>query len=199
MTSGLIIFLKYPELGKVKTRLAKSIGNQKAFDIYSYLVNNTLTNSKGTHLTELHFQFKLPDNHNFKSYNIDYQKGENIGERMFNSINQMLSKTEAAILIGTDIPEIHPAVIKDAIEILKTKDMVLGPATDGGYYLIGMKKANKQLFELNKWSHSNVLKQTLEIANDQNLAYGFVTELSDLDNIDDLNKFPELKARFLGS
>ena len=192
MTSGLIIFLKYPEKGKVKTRLAKKIGSDKALELYWYLVHNTICNSNGTHFAELHFQNQLPSKHPFLNLTCKYQKGENIGERMFNSLASVLDSAELAILIGADIPEMSTDVIEEAVKILQSNDVVFGPSKDGGYYLVGMKKACREIFELEEWSHSKVLEQTIEKVKQLGLSFDFTKELNDLDTFEDLKDFPKL-------
>ena len=194
MISGLVIFLKYPEKGKVKTRLAKYIGDDKALELYWHLVHNTICNSNGTHFAELHFQNNLPSVHPYINLTCKYQQGENIGERMYNSLKLVLENADAAILIGADIPEMSSAVINEAVEALQSNDVVFGPSKDGGYYLVGMKKAHKEIFELEKWSHSNVLAQSLKKVESLGLTYALIRELNDLDTIEDLEGFPELKA-----
>ncbi|MFY0673044.1 MAG: TIGR04282 family arsenosugar biosynthesis glycosyltransferase [Bacteroidia bacterium] len=194
MTSGLVIFLKYPQLGKVKTRLAKSIGEEKALEIYRYLVHNTICKSNGTHFCELHFQGQLPKEHPFSNLTCNYQVGANIGERMFNSLDLVLKKADVALLIGTDVPEISPEIIESSLKALESADIVFGPSKDGGYYLIGMKKAHSQIFQLEKWSHSKVLDQSIEKVKSLGLTYALVKELNDVDTYQDLKAFPDLMA-----
>lgn len=86
------------------------------------------------------------------------------------------------------------AVINEAVEALQSNDVVFGPSEDGGYYLVGMKKVYKEIFELEKWSHSNVLAQSLKKVESLGLTYALIKELNDLDTIEDLEGFPDLKA-----
>ncbi|MGB0430569.1 MAG: TIGR04282 family arsenosugar biosynthesis glycosyltransferase [Bacteroidia bacterium] len=188
--------MKYPALGKVKTRLASSIGNNITLEIYKYLVNNTIKATSGFN-TELHFYGDLPKDHNYKGYVCKKQIGDNIGVRMHNSLKSMLKSTESVILIGSDIPNISSEVIQSAAIKLNQNDLVFGPAKDGGFYLVGLKKANQKLFDLKSWSHKNVLKHTLDNAKELGLNYTLVNELSDLDTAQDLDHFTELKHRFL--
>jgi len=189
----LIIFLKSPQKGKVKTRLAKSIGQKKALAIYTHLVNHTIQvaqNPKWT--TQLHFanaEPHLPNPYHVKTYT---QFGNNLGERMFNSIYQGLQLSEKVLLIGADIPHISAQIIDEAFMQLDKTDLVFGPSVDGGYYLIGMKKPQQQVFQLSEWSHNQVLVESINLAKQNNLTYSCVQTLMDIDLEEDLLHFSEL-------
>lgn len=193
MNQLLIIFLKSPQKGKVKTRLAKSIGQEKALALYTHLVNHTIKigqNPKWT--TQLHFansEPHLPNPFQAKTYT---QNGINLGERMFNSIRRGLLLSNKVVLIGADIPRISTQIIEQAFMSLDKTDVVFGPSVDGGYYLIGMKKPLHQIFQLSAWSHKQVLNESMSLAKQNNLSYSCIQTLMDVDLVEDLSHFSEL-------
>lgn len=116
------------------------------------------------------------------------QIGEDLGERMSNAIDHVLNLGYSeVVLIGSDVPNIQPDEILEAFDILKDKDICLGPTFDGGYYLIGMKKLHKELFENKlKWGQKSVLERTIDIANSMGLSVGLAAKHLDIDTKEDL-------------
>jgi rSAM/selenodomain-associated transferase 1 len=118
------------------------------------------------------------------------QRGADIGERMANALRDLFSLgASKAILAGVDIPELSGEVIKDALRKLDAADIVLGPAEDGGYYLIGMKSLYEEVFRNISWSTEKVFRQTVSIAGTMKLRYETVVTLSDVDTHEDLKRF----------
>lgn len=119
------------------------------------------------------------------------QKGNNLGERMANAFQYVFEKNYTeVILMGSDIPEIQPNDILHAFEQLSYSDICLGPTFDGGYYLIGMKKLYKMLFEANlKWGNKSVLEGTIDIINNLDLRVELTTKHRDIDTKEDLRAF----------
>ncbi len=190
----LIIFLKYPQIGKVKTRLAKDIGDKKALDIYKLLVTNTLNKVHSTNFDiSIYYTPKDKDKEvrkfvNLKDANYYPQTGRDLGARMLNAFSESFAACyKRTIIIGTDCPEFNYNTISDTFDLLNNHDLVLGPATDGGYYLIGLSKINKELFYNIEWSSEKVLKKTLDIANKLNFNYKLLNFRADIDTITDLN------------
>lgn len=181
----IIVFIKNPELGKVKTRLAKTIGDEKALTIYLRLIQHTLSelekSNKQTHLFFSEFTDK-----NFIGNNYSIQEGDDLGERMKNAFEKSLQKNNKVIIIGTDCPEISVEVIQKAFSVLEENEVVIGPALDGGYYLLGMKKMTPELFENVPWSTETVYKETVKILNELELTWKELPQLRDLDNEEDL-------------
>jgi glycosyltransferase A (GT-A) superfamily protein (DUF2064 family) len=93
------------------------------------------------------------------------------------------------VIIGTDCPDLNASVIMNAYVYLEDHDIVIGPASDGGYYLLGMKKLHPRLFEKIDWSTGKVLAQTLKICESSNLSTFLLPELSDIDDENDLKKY----------
>ncbi len=181
----LIVFVKNLTLGKVKTRLAKTIGNDRAFKIYEELVLIT-ENATANVKFEKHIYFS---NNVINSKWITDKKfvqtGEDIGERMLNAFRDGFTKGfEQIILIGSDLPNISEQIINSGFEALKHSETVFGPAQDGGYYLVGMNRLSSTLFLNKPWSQPSLLKDTLSEIND----YSLLHELNDIDTIEDLRE-----------
>ncbi|MEO1260262.1 MAG: TIGR04282 family arsenosugar biosynthesis glycosyltransferase [Bacteroidota bacterium] len=188
MKSALIIFIKNIVPGKVKTRLAATVGNERAVKIYEALLEKTRTEALQVHSDKYVF-YSTEINFNDK-WNNDYfmknkQRGNNIGERMSNAFIDVMPPCEKAILIGGDIAQISAAIINDGFEKLNTYDFVLGPAHDGGYYLIGMKKPAPGVFENIEWSTKKVAEKTLENITDLGKTCFLLPTLSDIDYEED--------------
>lgn len=188
MTKELIIvFVKNIKLGKVKTRLAKTIGNQAAFEVYSELVKITekatqnITTDKRIYFSDAVIGSKW--NKNYKTV----QKGENLGERMKDAFAKGFEDGyEKIVLIGSDLPDIKAKHIENGLSTLKEKDTVFGPAIDGGYYLIGMTKLHDSIFNNKPWSQPHLLEVTLEELKQNNISFGLLEALNDIDTFEDL-------------
>lgn len=187
----LIIFIKNPIEGKVKTRLAATIGNKKALEIYLKLVNHTLSVAKEVN-AEIHLFFSDAIIMEYPFENKNIQNGNDLGERMKNAFHQVFDLEKSkTIIIGTDCPGLNAAILKQAFLSLEKTDLVIGPAYDGGYYLLGMSTYHPQLFDQISWSTNEVLKQTKKLSMDNNLSFTELKILSDIDTEDDLIYLPE--------
>ena len=189
MTTKLIVFLKNPELGKVKTRIAKSCGEKEALEIYQKLIKHTLDVAKKSDLkVELCFSDRIESEELFSIHDFDktIQIGSDLGERMHNAfVDSHNGNNESTIIIGSDCLQLTANHLKEASEALNSKDVVLGPANDGGYYLIGLKEPFEKLLKGKKWSHQNVLNDALEIIKSAGLNFHLLEKLSDIDTYDD--------------
>jgi len=188
----LIVFVKNPELGKVKTRLAKSIGDAQALAIYLKLLNSCFELTEAIeHDVVIYYNNYVDseDQWNSKKYKKYLQKGDSLGDKMHNAIAEQLNKGyKKACLVGSDIYELNLTVIETAFKKLKNNDVVIGPAQDGGYYLIGMNEPNAELFDISGWSTSTVFEETITKIREQKLTYDEVETLNDIDDINDLKK-----------
>lgn len=197
MANTVIVFLKNLTLGKVKTRLAATIGNQQALEIYGQLVQHTLNQvNSPEHDTLLYFSDSLDNDLPVieKGSSLRLQKGDDLGERMANAFKEVFeAAAEKALIIGTDCPGLNSTIIDKAFAALDTHQVVIGPATDGGYYLLGIKNFQQCLFEEMPWSTSKVLKLTLQRCVRHKLTYALLKNLSDIDNENDLNAWNELQ------
>lgn len=197
----LIVFVKNPELGKAKTRLAVTIGNEEALKVYKQLLLYTnlavkeLTVNKEVQYSSFIDKEDIWENDLFAKV---IQKGENLGSKMSNAFARgfSLNSNSHIILIGSDCAELEKEIILEAYQELITHDVVLGPAEDGGYYLIGMSKFIPELFEGIEWSTNEVLNQTIEKITTSNLNYAKLRALNDVDDVGDYeqikHKLPSL-------
>lgn len=188
-SNHLIIFVKNKILGKTKTRLAAGIGPQKAMEVYELLLQHThlttrcLPCKKNVYFSEELEQHGLWDDGNFS---LVVQQGKSLGERMQYAFDQQFAQgAERVCIIGSDTFEISPALIQQAFSILETKDVVMGPANDGGYYLLGMNELQPEFFQNKAWSTESVLTQTLEDVKRLQLTYDLLPTLSDIDYKED--------------
>ena len=198
MNKALIVFLKVPELGKAKTRLAASIGNEKALKVYKLLLEiiADLLSSLNADISVFCFysgnSANLPES--FNAFRLQEQVGEDLGERMKNAFEVVFKEGFQHIaIIGTDCPAISKAQIENALSVqLDSADFVIGPANDGGYYLLAMKYVEKSLFDSMKWSTNQVYNETISRINDLNKSYKALEILVDIDTLEDLELYPEI-------
>lgn len=191
--AALIIFQKNAILGKVKTRLGASLGDQKALEIYNLLTSYTHDQVKSLMVDKFLFYSDFIPEHpkgDFLGYQFEIQSGNTLGDRMSNAFAFLFAKGyQNVVIIGTDCPYLKSEDLQRAFLNLSQADIVVGPAKDGGYYLIGMSKFYPELFKDIPWSTSEVLDKTLERANALNLDYEFLKVLSDIDTLQDWENF----------
>lgn len=185
----LIIFVKNPVEGFVKSRLATSIGDYPAFLIYKELLDKAHKLAILTPFTKaVYYSSFIDDNDIWENdvFQKFLQREEGVGNRMRNAFaDSFQSGFEKVVLTGSDIIGLTPEVIENAFTYLDKSDVVLGPAKDGGYYLIGLKQPHVKLFQDINWSTDKVLSQTLDKIQNLKLSSKLLPELSDLDRIDD--------------
>jgi hypothetical protein len=186
-----LVFQKNEVLGKVKTRLAAGVGEEQALEIYRYLLNKTyLALKEITVPVTTYFSEFIPENPIYSAENKLVQVGGDLGERMKNAFAAHLETgIEKVVLIGTDCPSLEGIHLVQAFEALEHSDLVLGPARDGGYYLIGMKRRADFLFEGITWSSELVLSQTLILAAEQGLHSSLLPILEDIDSPEDWERY----------
>ncbi|WP_394332233.1 TIGR04282 family arsenosugar biosynthesis glycosyltransferase [Aquimarina aggregata] len=169
----LMIFTRNPELGKCKTRLAATVGDQVALDIYTFLLEHTVQITKDLNVTkEVHYSQNKNDNDLWEAaiYNKMEQSGSDLGKRMEYAFAAGFEKGyQNIIIIGSDMYDLNQIDLEHAFTTLKTHDYVIGPAEDGGYYLFGMKSLNSQVFKNKIWGTDSVLKDTLEDLKKENI------------------------------
>lgn len=189
MTDVLImVFTRNPELGKVKTRLAKSIGDTSALRIYNFLLQHTegvlqkIDCDKAIYYSENIKHNDLWDDHRYQKH---LQSGNNLGERMSNAFKTNFEANYSkVIIVGSDLYDLDKKHITKAIEKLDQNDIVIGPAADGGYYLLGMTRFHETIFKNKKWGTASVFQDTI---NDlQNESVFLLSELNDIDIYDDI-------------
>lgn len=186
----LIVFVKNSELGKVKTRLAKSVGDKKALEIYKELLQITEQSASGaTCNKQVWYSEYIDDNDQFSSliYDKFVQSGEDLGLRMKKAVAGGFDEGyDKVIIIGSDCPDLTSESISEAFNELESFDAVIGPSKDGGYYLLGLRKFTPQIFQGIDWSTSNVLSQTETILNNLEMTYSTLKTLNDIDTEEDL-------------
>jgi uncharacterized protein len=191
---AIIVFQKNLVLGKVKTRLAQSLGDQKALEIYKYLVDVTFNQLQALTGLDVFIFFSdfvenLPTG-TPSDFLSGLQRGNDLGERMSNAFIDIFEKGyKSALLIGTDCPSMKKEILFEAIENLKNHDVVLGPATDGGYYLLGLKKIIPELFQYIPWGTGNVLELSLDVVKAKKSSYHLLSYLSDIDTLEDWENY----------
>ncbi len=187
----LIIFQKNPLPGKVKTRLAAEVGEMKALSIYKMLIRKTYEAIRDVSCTQWVFYNEFIDKSDIwdpKHYDKFLQSGKSLGEKMKNAFKKGFGSGYKKIcIIGTDCYGLTANVVENAFEKLGDHDYVIGPAADGGYYLLGMKNLNQSLFENKQWSTDSVLKDTIYDIETNNQTCFLLPELTDIDQKDDLS------------
>ena len=189
MDRALIIFIKNPETGKVKTRLAKDIGNENALTIYKHLLAHTRKIAIEVKANRFLFyaeKISLRDDWPESDFKKFVQQGDDLGLRMLNAFEKAFLNSQKVIIIGSDCMELTPDIIEKAFLELNNHDFVIGPAKDGGYYLLGMKVTEHRLFQNKKWSTQTIAADTLKDISDLNKTCYILTQLSDIDTIEDL-------------
>lgn len=189
----LIVFVKNAQLGKVKTRLAKTIGAQNALDIYHKLTDITKQVVNEVKInTKIYFSSAV-ENKEWSAYEKYLQEGKDLGYRMQNAIRQGFKEGyESIALIGSDLPSLSSHIINEAFNQLEQHDVVIGPAEDGGYYLIGMNKLQASIFKNKSWSQEQLYQETIDDFKSQNLKWHALETLNDIDTFEDLKDYPHL-------
>jgi rSAM/selenodomain-associated transferase 1 len=193
MSRHLIIFIKNPVLGKVKTRLAATVGEARALEVYEQLLAITRNAARGA---DCHRQLYYSDTIYWDdAWDADHfskhvQEGNDLGERMCHALGASFAQgVTSAVIIGSDCPEISSTIITDAFTHLETHDVVIGPAEDGGYYLLGMTTLHPEFFIGKLWSTADVLPDTLRDMERLGLSCTQLPVLTDLDNEEDFQRW----------
>lgn len=197
---GILIFIKNPIPGKAKTRLAKDIGTQKAYEIYLELLHHTKSITKDLEVKKLLYYAWNIDNDDQWEANI-FQKrlqnqAEDLGLKMYDAFEEAFKQQlEEVLIIGSDCYELTEEHLITAFSELESNDAILGPANDGGYYLIGLNKSRikgelKQvmnaLFLGKDWSHDKVGEEAVTQFKSHDLKFKILKSLNDIDTLGDL-------------
>lgn len=189
------VFARPPLPGLVKTRLAVDVGNAKAARVYRHCLEHALDVVRGSGLDYQVYLTRECDEPPLLDEQYRLQKGRDLGARMINALRDMIDGDKrAAIIIGSDCLDLDPVHLRQAAQSLSDHELVLMPAVDGGFVLIGCREANLELFRSVAWGSGGVLKQTL--ANARGLGYRvcLLETLRDIDTLQDLEHYPELLA-----
>lgn len=181
----LIIFYRNPEPGRVKTRLAATIGNENALQVYVDLcyharqITETLGVSKIVFYSE---DIQSNDLWPAEIYKKRLQQGTDLGARMHNAFSWGFEHGYDSIcIIGTDCYELTGEIVADAFSALRSSDVVIGPAVDGGYYLVGMRTLRSNLFTGKQWSTETVFADTVKDLTSDGASYIELPRLRDVD------------------
>ena len=192
----IITFTRNPELGKVKTRLAKTIGETSALAIYIKLLEHTESVLRNIDSDKaVYYSVKIRENDLWDSnrYQKHQQFGDDLGIRMQNAFKAGFDAGyNKIVIVGSDLHDLEPKHITQAFEALDTNDVTIGPAEDGGYYLLGMKTLHKDVFENKNWGTETVFDDTIK--NLKNESVFLLEQLNDVDTYEDIENNHTLKA-----
>jgi rSAM/selenodomain-associated transferase 1 len=185
MENTLLIFIRNPELGKVKTRLARTLGDPEALRIYHILLGKTRDAAMGCVADRVLFYSDFVDMQDAwpaSFFHKRVQHSGDLGARMESAFQKAFhSGAEKAVIIGSDCPELTGEVLQQAFDLLDTADFVLGPVPDGGYYLLGMKALESSVFYDIEWSTETVREKTIEKIRAAGKTFSLLPMLSDVD------------------
>ena len=179
----LIIFVKNPIPGTVKTRIARTVGDERATDVYRHLLRHTqdIMQPLTCRRVVYYGDFINPDD-GWNGYDKQLQLGSNLGERMLTALREQFKcGANRIIIIGSDCLTITADHVEQAFAALDKADVVIGPATDGGYYLLGMKQLHPFLFANMPWSQPELCQLTEQAIRQHDLTFGQLDELTDID------------------
>jgi rSAM/selenodomain-associated transferase 1 len=194
-----LVFQKNAIVGKVKTRLAAGMGELRALEIYGHLIQLTYSALEDVPASIwTYFSDFIPEIVTAPIEKSFVQEGQDLGERMADAFARSFELgMDKVVLIGTDCPTLLSQHLNEAFEALNKSDLVLGPATDGGYYLIGMTRRSDYLFEGITWSTSQVLSATVNVASQHGLTTTLLQELDDIDTQEDWERYSsQIKINF---
>lgn len=184
----LLIFTRNPELGKCKTRLAAKVGDKAALAIYKFLLHHTVQTTAGLYAKKTVFyseEIWEDDIWDTSIFDKELQQGKDLGERMANAFLEGFQNTfEKIIVIGSDMHDLNQEDLEEAFKALDANDFVVGPAIDGGYYLLGMKRFKPELFKNKKWGTPSVLQHTLDNLEGESLR--LLEPKNDVDHYEDI-------------
>ena len=195
MSNCLLIFTRNPELGKVKSRLAKGVGKENALSIYKKLLQHTREVVTQVDCDRwVGYSVSIRDNdmwatRDFKKFK---QEGDDLGDRMKHAFKAAFAAGhKKVIIVGSDLYDLRARHIEEAFAALDTQETVIGPAKDGGYYLLGMKSLIPEVFSNKEWGTETVYETTLANLNKEKLHT--LEELNDIDFAEDLKPYPEFE------
>lgn len=187
------VFAKPPLAGQVKTRLIPDIGADKAAAVYRYCLEHTLAVVAGCGLDYQVYLSETCDDELLQDEQYALQHGADLGARMYHALRDLLAgSADGALLIGSDCLDLNADLLLRAARELASHELVILPAIDGGYALIGCRMIDPDLFRQVEWSSDGVLEQTL--ANAQTLGYrvSLLETVRDIDRLQDLEHYPQL-------
>jgi hypothetical protein len=192
--NAFILFLKYPERGAVKTRLASSLGDDLTYELYLCFLRDISVMTRQIK-AETIIVYSGPEGvlfPDFPGIRCIRQRGKNIGQRMHKAFADVFAQGyERCMLIGSDSPDLPATLVNDAFDKLNLADVVIGPSADGGYYLIGCKRQGlcPSIFNGIKWSTAGVFTETIKRLDKAEFKYFQLQQWADIDEFEDLKNF----------
>ena len=191
MKNRIIFFTRVPKVGTTKTRLYDFVSPDTAVEIQKKLMkkNYNVLKKCGEEISVYHDGQSIDDKvmeNILENREFSYQVGETLGDKMYNAIDEELKSSDKVILLGSDIYNLQENMIHAAFENLDEYDVIINPSVDGGYFLIGMKKAIKEVFDLPSYGDNTVLENLLTVCNEQKLSYYLGEAGLDIDTKEDL-------------
>lgn len=202
-SSALLVFVRTPNPGKVKTRLARSLGDEKAAEFYRLCADATISEiCQLPGEIERYVFFAEPiDRYEMKrlaglGFKVEVQEGDSLGQRLGNAFSRVFENgARKVVIVASDVPDLSARIMTEAVTSLNSTDVVIGPCYDGGYYLIGMKELHRELFDGISWGTEHVFKQTLDAAGEKGLTVLQLPVLVDVDTEADLRRWSRLEGR----
>jgi len=192
------LFAKPPVKGKVKTRLIPELGESVATDIYRYCLDYTIGLVRQSRIDYQLWLSEESQDSIFQNLPYSLQQGNDLGSRMLSAITSRLeqnaNENSGVILIGSDCLDLTAVHLQQAIDALRNHDLVLLPTFDGGYALIGCRRIDAELFAHVEWGQNRVLQKTLENAKSLNYRVSLLETVRDIDRLQDVNHYAELKS-----
>ena len=189
---AIIVFIKNIEKGKVKTRLAATVGDDQALKIYEALLGHTQKVVRAVDAERFLFYSSFVENEDEWSSDFFHKKVQtqgDLGSRMSDAFQEVLKKNGKAIIVGSDCASLTPEIVKTALDKLDEYPFVIGPTFDGGYYLLGMNSFEPSVFENIEWSTETVFPKTLLRMVSLEKRCFFLPQLSDIDYEEDWVKY----------
>jgi rSAM/selenodomain-associated transferase 1 len=185
------------ELGKVKSRLAATLGAEKTLTVYKHLLQHTISTAEKSGHSIIIWWSELPNDYLIIPHKL--QIGELLGDRMHQAFEFEfnLNQSEKVVMIGTDCPDLTTTILEEAFNALEENNVVLGPSEDCGYYLIGMNGFHPELLQEIEWSTEKVLEQTIEKCKKYKKTFALLPTLNDIDNEEDLRRSSLIKTLVL--
>lgn len=194
-TRRLIVFAREPQPGRVKTRLARDIGDSRAAQLYAAMLDDVLATAAAlrgfrTMIFWATENGKPPEHYRDMPCEHFVQTGSDLGERMINAFSTAFSgETGSCCIIGSDSPDLPPEYLCQAFDLLEQgSEAVFGPADDGGYYLAGMRRLIPELFSGIEWGAATVLDESCRRAREQGVKTAFLPGWYDIDTLADLRR-----------
>jgi rSAM/selenodomain-associated transferase 1 len=196
--NALVLFAKYPEPGKVKKKISKAIGPEKCAELCKAFIQDIVAKTEDKdydlYLSFIGHEYKEKYRKLFPQVILYVQRGETVTKHLTGTFEDLLDDYEKVVVLSCDVPQIGSEIIVKAFNALDAYDVVLGPVDDGGYYLVGMKKA-QNIFENIPFGTETLLKEQTKILREHKLTYVFLEQLSDIDNLEELKRFKKTLKR----